>query len=216
MPTAPGMGVTPDGLRFSDEYTGVADNSPIKRIYSFPEFIADEWELVGEFTDNPTVTDFQATTKGTTFYVVEAVSNIPSSVLSKVSITADSDLIWLGVGPDYGQVAAIPYNHEVSEVMGDADAETHYFDGRPLPILVGSNTIHHAFTVSGTLDPEGIRGSTFRQLTEVAKVPGPHLYRDKDGNRAYIKLSDLTIARSRSTLLRNVSFLAEEVDSDGL
>lgn len=180
----------------------------------YPPVLSEEWELVGEFPNSETVSDFEGLTYGRTVYRVEAVSAIPSSAVGAVVIDAESTWVWLGVGAGFRVTGAIPYNLIIDEMDGLAFAEEHYFDGQDEPTLISGSARTRQVSVSGTLDPLGLRGATWEDLRKIARTPGTKLYRDHDGRRFYANLPDGIETNRAQRDLRHVVFTANEVTNE--
>ncbi len=208
-----GGGFSEDGLPYNTQWDGTPYQSTITRSYSFLPFVADEWEYMGEYPINTTFDDYRGLTTGTTIYLVEAVSNIPSTARTVVKVKAESWYYWVGGGADYSHTFAIPYNIIRTQGVEATDSEAHYFEGRDKPVLVTGEIIDHTMEITGTLDPSELKGSTWDEAIEIAKLLGPHMYRDTDGNRLYIKLSGFKHEKLKRNL-RKLTFNILEVDSE--
>lgn len=176
-----------------------------------PSIIDSEWELVGEFAPNTTISDYEGVTYGRTVYRVEAVSEIPSSKTNAISIDVWSTRVWLGAGDGYSTVASIPYDIEISDKDELAFQQEHYFDGIDLPTLVTGKAIDHEISVSGTLDPLREEGSTIDELRRVIRTPGNKVFRDHDGRRLYVSVSGGLKHDRRSRKIREVNVEMKEV-----
>lgn len=189
---------------------------------SYPEFRAEEWELVGEYPPNVTIIDKQGLSRGKTAYRVEAISGIPSISASAIVLTADSPWVWIGAGNNFELTLGIPWNFALSLTAGLVEDELFWFDGRDKPVSVTGTARSQTLSVSGTLDPTGQEGSTWEQLQEFFMTPGLKIYRDRDGRRVYGSIKSGSQARgnqnSGRTNKRNkydVSFIVEEADNVG-
>lgn len=203
--------ISDGGMRIGYRWTGVSDSSTsIKRV-TFPEIVDSEWELVGEFAPNTTISDYEGVTYGRTVYRVEAVSEIPSSKTNAISIDVWSTRVWLGAGDGYSTVASIPYDIEISDKDELAFQQEHYFDGIDLPTLVTGKAIDHEISVSGTLDPLREEGSTIDELRRVIRTPGNKVFRDHDGRRLYVSVSGGLKHDRRSRKIRGVNVEMKEV-----
>ena len=114
-------------------------------------------------------------------------------------MTADSDVVWLGAGPGYSLLAALPYDPQPTTTAG-RERTTAAYEGRTLPVAYSGEHTSLTRAWSGVwLDP-GMSpldpGMPVSRLVEVAQHPHPvHLLRDPDGNRTYGVLGDVQITR---------------------
>lgn len=146
-----------------------------------------------------TVTDPECLSNGVTLYRATSWTDLPSSASTQVEMRADSDVVWLGAGPGFAELAALPYNPEPQITAGRERAAVTY-EGRSLPVAYSGEHTTRVHSWSGVwLDP-GVGmpgdGMPLEQMIAVAQHPHPvHLLRDPDGSRIYGVLDDVQITR---------------------
>ena len=185
-----------------------------------PTFNREEWELVSEIGPNTVLLDRQGLTRGRTVYMIESVSEIPSSSLVLTWADADSPWVWIGAGTNFELTLGIPWNFGLSLAAGLVEDELFWFDGRDKPVSVTGTARSQTLNVSGTLDPTGQEGTTWEQLQEFFMTPGLKIYRDRDGRRVHGSVKSGSQARGNQNAGRahkrnkyDVSFIVEEADN---
>lgn len=203
-----------DGLAANASWLGEPNDSPSAITYDYPAFNASEWEYLGEFPLNASFSDYEGLTNGRTMYMVEAISEIPSSARAFYAIDTDSRWVWLSRYDGAGNAGAIPFNLSTTEGYVHPQSTVHHFDGRDRPVLISGKAVDHTIQITGTLDPTAFKGSTYEDLINIVSRPGPHIYRDKAGNRFFAKVD--AFSSSETKRLRQVSFTVIEVERYGI
>lgn len=205
----------PIDAEFNRVYRNISEDSEWMQIEPgdpTPEFISEEWELVGEYPANSTISDFRGRTMGKTVYLVEAVSSIPSVSRGWSFAIVNSKRIWIGAGAEYGSVVSIPYDVKISSKTGISDQQEYEFEGRSKPVLVSGDMGFVDISASGSLDPLGIEGSTREQIESLSLIPGPKMYRDLEGRRVALSIKSFDFDRD-SRVSKSVKFSGTQVES---
>ena len=206
-----GSGKTPETFLYDTIWDGAVNASTSTRTFLYPAFLQDDWEFVGEVPANTTLSDFEGLTYGRTMYLIEAVSDIPSSASAFISVDASSKYAWIGHGQAFASVVSIPFDLLIQESTELADESSYIFDGRDLPVSITGIARSHSLSVSGTLDPLAIEGSSWLEMNRMAGASGIKVYRDHDGRRLYAQISGMRIDR-KARDLRRVIFSVKEVE----
>ncbi|QWW20125.1 fibronectin type III domain-containing protein [Schaalia sp. 19OD2882] len=167
------------------------------------------WEPVA--TDLPVsaaLTDREGLSNGQTQYRVSAVSALPSSASTTVTLDAESWAIWLTGGQDGTTTVGLFYDPEHTLAPALLNREVHHFAGRLLGVEMAGTQRSRVIGISATLLDEDM--PLLLRLEELALTPGPILYRDPAGRRLFASLSGVQLSRQLSTAWK-VKAQVEEV-----
>ena len=167
------------------------------------------WEIVaGEVPAGGSITDSECLSNGTTLYRVTAVTALPSSSSTTVSVTSDSQAMWLAGGSGFQTVVALAWDPKYSTVFGLVNRTLAYFAGRTHGVELAGRQRQRQISLSATLLDSSVDERA--RLEALAYLPAPFLYRDPNGNRVYCSMKDVNLSRTVGGLW-SVSVSLEEV-----
>ena len=210
-----------EGAVVLDVYvSGPAEGQPeAVRVDVFRAIEGDEWRLIaGGVTPGASVTDFTPPLGRLVTYKAVATSALPSSAESSpVEVLTDrARFVFVNGGPGFSQSARLNANIVVDisssrakgvhtfaggrrvEWTGDARSRVLGIKSDLFAAWAGSALVHEA--------------STWEEVEALADLPGPHCYRDPDGRRFFVSMSDPSIGGIGVGAARGVAFTLTEFD----
>ncbi|MGV3564222.1 MAG: hypothetical protein ACO1ON_13170 [Nocardioides sp.] len=171
------------------------------------------WELIATgVPPDTTITDWSPPTTGAVRYRVEAVSVLPSIAATVETVqTGGTAAVFISGGPGFATVCAARHGQAVTETAGRVRVLRQYA-GRDLPIERAGVARERVLTLSADLVGEEWGSAPWSQWAVLSNLPGPHLWRDPDGRRLLVFLSQVQVARPRGSAARRLSLTATEVD----
>lgn len=167
------------------------------------------WEIVaGDVPTGGSITDAECLSNGTTLYRVTAVTALPSSSSTTVSVSSDSQAMWLAGGSGFQTVVALAWDPKYSTVFGLVNRTLAYFAGRTHGVELSGRQRQRQISLSATLLDSSVDERA--RLEALAYLPAPFLYRDPNGNRVYCSMKDVNLSRTVGGLW-SVSVSLEEV-----
>ena len=120
--------------------------------------------------------------------------------------------MWINGGPGFSIGCRAPYGAEVTKTAGRAIKELVRFDGREYPVEFTGPDLAAGYQLSTLIPADPQAASTWEQWRELGLLPGPHLWRDPDGDRAVVSLGQPSLTRPPGGVLSTLTVTAERID----
>lgn len=157
------------------------------------------------------VLDTTAPVNGPIFYRVITESSIPSTDVGPELAFNAGELRfgYLSAGPQFTSVARVAANLKPSSTTG-RDVDVQFFEDRELPVPSYGGGVANLLKLVGELNA---RSSSPDEWRMVAKLKGPHLWRDPTGRVMRVALlPGLTVDEQTMLGVDGLSFTVQEVD----
>lgn len=179
-----------------------------------------EWVLLAEGLPlNATVTDFVPALGSSNWYRAIALSDLPSSAESEAVEVAASGVsgIVINGGGQFAQAVRLRAELAVNIESGVAKG-VHQFAGRSRPVeWTGEQTSRVIGVSAEIIHPDtGVLQdqSTWEEIDALARLAGPHCFRDARGRRFFVSMSGASVSGLGVAIRRGVAFTLTEIDWD--
>lgn len=184
------------------------------------------WELVAQAVPVVvSITDTEPAVDGKAVWVARARNSTLGTEVDGPPATTEipSECGYLSAGPGYENSLPLVYGSgsgpSVGLTVGKTKRSVVTLDGgtQPRRVLIETPELGQVVNYSGRIYGTTDRSvDTRNQLEAIAKLDGPHLYRDPDGRKIYGALSQPSIGRGDKAVWWDIEFSVEESDHDAI